>query len=106
MYSRIILHRTDDGRTGEGLSTYNRNAKITVTSSDSGDGLTAAIRGECDLAMSSRGLKDYEKELLSSESIGRDAIVLIVNGDNGIRSLTLKEIKNIYDGTIKDWSEL
>ena len=56
--------------------------------------------------MSSRGLKDYEKELLSSGSIGRDAIVLIVNGDNGIRSLTLKEIKNIYDGTIKDWSEL
>ena len=86
--------------------TYNQNAKITVTSTDSGDGLSAAIRGECDLAMSSRGLKDYEKELRSSESIGRDAIVLIVNGDNGIRSLTLKEIKNIYDGTIKDWSEL
>lgn len=86
--------------------TYNRNAKITVTSSDSGDGPTAAIRGECDLAMSSRELKDYEKELLSSETIGRDAIVMIVNRDNGINQLSLKEVKQIYDGKLKDWSEL
>ena len=86
--------------------TYNRNAKITVTSSDSGDGLSAAIRGECDLAMSSRELKDYENELLSSETIGRDAIVMIVNRDNGINQLSLKEVKQIYDGKLKDWSEL
>lgn len=86
--------------------TYNPGAQITVLSTDSGDGLTAAIRGECDLAMSSRGLKDYEKELLSSETIGRDAIVMIVNRDNGINHLSLKEVKQIYDGKIKDWSEL
>lgn len=37
---------------------------------------------------------------------GMDAIVLIVNGENPIGDVTLKEIKNIYDGKIKDWSEL
>ena len=50
--------------------------------------------------------KDYEKELLSSETIGRDAIVLITNSENGVNDLSIKEIKKIYDGTVKDWSEL
>ena len=90
----------------EDYQAINKNAKITIESTDSGDGLSAVIRGECDLAMSSRGLKDYEKELLSAEVIGRDAIVLIVNRENAINRLSLKEVKNIYDGTIKDWSEL
>lgn len=87
-------------------NTYNPNVDITVLSTDSGDGLTAAIRGECDLAMSSRSLKDYETELLATETIGMDAIALIVNGQNPMDNFTLKEIKNIYDGKIKDWSEL
>lgn len=90
----------------EDYKAYNPNVDITVLSTDSGDGLTAAIRGECDLAMSSRSLEDYETELLTSETIGMDAIVLIVNDDNQISDLTSKEIKKIYDGTIKDWSEL
>ena len=85
---------------------YNPNADITVVSTDSGDGLTAVIRGECDLAMSSRSLKDYETELLSTQTIGMDAIVLIGNGRNPINNLTWKEIKQIYDGKIKDWKEL
>ena len=42
----------------------------------------------------------------TAETIGMDAIVLIVNGENPISDLSLKEIKNIYDGKIKDWSEL
>ena len=83
-----------------------RNADITVLSTDSGDGLTAAIRGECDLAMSSRSLKDYETELLTAETIGMDAIVLVINGKNPISNVTMKEIKSIYDGKIRDWSEL
>lgn len=87
-------------------NTYNPNVDITVLSTDSGDGLTAAIRGECDLAMSSRSLKDYETELLATETIGMDAIVLIVNGQNPIGNITMKEIRNIYDGKVRDWSEL
>ena len=86
--------------------TYNPNVDIKVFFTDSGDGLTAAIRGECDLAMSSRSLKDYETELLTAETIGMDAIVLIINEQNPISNLRLKEIKKIYDGKIKDWSEL
>ena len=85
---------------------YNPNVDIKVLSTDSGDGLTAVIRGECDLAMSSRSLKDYETELLTTETIGMDAIVLIVNGQNPIGDLSVKEVKEIYDGQIKDWSEL
>ena len=42
----------------------------------------------------------------TAETIRMDAIVLIVNGENPISDLSLKEIKNIYDGKIKDWIEL
>lgn len=48
-----------------GYASYNPKATITMKTTDSSDGLNAAIRGDCDLAMSSRALKDYEKELLA-----------------------------------------
>lgn len=48
----------------------------------------------------------YSGEIHASETIGRDAIVLITNSENGVNDLSIKEIKKIYDGTIKDWSEL
>ena len=40
-----------------GYASYNPKATITLKTTDSSDGLNAAIRGDCDLAMSSRALK-------------------------------------------------
>lgn len=57
-----------------------------------------------DQAQMDRG--SYSAEIHASETIGRDAIVLITNSENGVNDLSIKEIKKIYDGTIKDWSEL
>ncbi|MBP3458717.1 MAG: substrate-binding domain-containing protein [Lachnospiraceae bacterium] len=48
----------------ENYMKINPNAEITVKQSDSTDGLTGAMNGTYDLGMSSRELKDYEKELL------------------------------------------
>ena len=44
----------------------NPNAEIEVKATDSSRGITAVISGECDFAMSSRELKDYEAELLET----------------------------------------
>lgn len=86
--------------------TYNPNAKIRMISSDSSMGLTAAIRGECDLAVSSRELKDYESELLTSKAFAKDGIAIVVNKDNPIEDLTVKQIKKLYDGDCKKWADL
>lgn len=85
---------------------YNPNAEITITVTDSSKGLTAAIRGECDFAMSSRELKDYEKELLNDKVFGKDAIAIIVNKDNPLENLSKKQIKKLYDKTIEQWEEI
>lgn len=85
---------------------YNPNAKVKMISSDSSQGLTSAIRGECDFAVSSRDLKDYESELLISKSFARDGIAIIVNKENPVKNLSMKQIKKLYDGECEEWGKL
>lgn len=84
----------------------NPNAKITVQATDSSRGLTAAIRGDCDLAMSSRSLKDYEAELLSTQAIASDAIAVAVSADNPLENLSMEQLTAIYDGQYTQWADL
>lgn len=85
---------------------YNPSAKVKMVSSDSSQGLTSAIRGECDFAVSSRDLKDYESELLTSKAFAKDGIAIIVNKQNPVEDLSIKQIKTLYDGKCEKWGEL
>lgn len=85
---------------------YNPSAKVKMVSSDSSQGLTSAIRGECDFAVSSRDLKDYESELLTSKAFAKDGIAIIVNKENPVEDLFVKQIKTLYDGKCEKWGEL
>lgn len=85
---------------------YNPNAVIHVESTDSASGLTAAIRGECDIAMSSRSLKEYEAELLTAKTIAADGIAVVVNKDNPLENLSMQQLKQIYDGDFEQWNDL
>lgn len=90
----------------EDYKSYNPNAAICIETSDSSSGLTSAIRRECDFAMSSRTLKDYEEELLEARTIALDGIAVAVNASNPLESLTSKQLKEIYDGTVLQWDDL
>ena len=90
----------------EAYEKINTNAKITVTATDSSKGLTKAMSGECDFGMSSRNLKDYEKELLDYETIARDHIVVIVEENNPLDDITLEELRLIYTGEMSNWNDL
>lgn len=85
---------------------YNPNAVIEITATDSSDELNSAIRGECDFAMSSRELADYENELLDKKAVARDGIAVIVNAENPVSDLSEKQIKQIYDNNVGEWSNL
>ncbi len=82
----------------------NPHAVINVTASDSASGLNDAMQGDCDFAMSSRELKDYEKELLDYEVIAQDGIAVIVNSANPLTDITLKELNSIFTGDVTDWA--
>ena len=84
----------------------NPNAEITVKQSDSTDGLTGAMNGTYDLGMSSRELKDYEKELLDYEMIARDGIAVVVNKSNPLTDISSDQLKQIYTGDKKEWGNL
>ena len=49
-------------------------------------------------------LKEFPE--LTMESVGRDALVFIVNKDNPVESLTKEQLIGIYTGTITNWSEV
>jgi phosphate transport system substrate-binding protein len=88
----------------EAYLAVNPNAEIEIQMSDSSSGLSNAAEGLCDIAMSSRKLKEKELETLTPTTIAIDAIVAIVNKYNAISNLTSDEINGIFTGEITDWS--
>lgn len=83
----------------------NSGVTIDIQQTGSGSGITATIDGSCEIGMSSRGLKDEEvAQGLIPEIIALDGIAVIVNQDNTLDNLTSQQIRDIYTGTITDWS--
>jgi phosphate transport system substrate-binding protein len=86
---------------------------ISVTGGGSGTGIAALINGTVDIANASRQMKEveYENALSNGKTpneiiVARDAIAIIVNTNNPIDSLTLKQISDIYSGKINNWIEI
>ncbi|MEL7570562.1 MAG: substrate-binding domain-containing protein [Eubacteriaceae bacterium] len=91
----------------EAYLAINTNATIEIQQSDSTTGMTSALSGICDIGMASRELKDTEiSSGLTATVIAKDGIAIIVNKNNTIDNLTKDQVKAIYTGTIKDWSEI
>ncbi|HHX12461.1 MAG TPA: phosphate ABC transporter substrate-binding protein [Clostridiales bacterium] len=83
----------------------NPDSQIDIQGGGSSAGITAAQTQSAEIGMSSRGLKDEEKDLWNIE-IARDGLVLIVNPNNPVQNLNLDQICDIYSGIITDWSQL
>lgn len=82
------------------------NVTIDITSNGSSAGMTAVLDGSADIGMASRSLKAEEKTELSHQALAIDGIAVIVNPNNPINDLTLEEVRQIFTGEIKNWSEL
>ena len=88
----------------------NTHATIQVTATDSTKGLNSVMSGNCDMAMSSRDLKDEEKSELKEYQIAIDGIAVITNSANKVKDLNetienlndIKEITNNISETIKE----
>jgi len=87
--------------------------QISVTGGGSGTGITALINGTIDLANASRAMTADEINNAKKAGfdpiqfvVAKDAIAVIVNPDNPVSSLTLKQISDVYKGLIKNWKEL
>lgn len=91
----------------------NTGIKVFVSGSGSGTGIKALLDGTTDIADSSREAKDKEitagKERgvdLTAHKIALDGIVPIVHPSMKIDNITMKQLRDIYNGKIKSWKEI
>ncbi|MCL2677617.1 MAG: substrate-binding domain-containing protein [Clostridiales bacterium] len=87
----------------EAYEKINKNAKIELFETDSGEGMTGTSNGNYDIGMASRALKDAEKETLADRQIAIDGIAIIVNKNNPLDNVTKEQVKKIYTGEYKKW---
>ena len=86
---------------------------IAVTGGGSGTGLSSLISGTCDIAMSSRNIKEKEIALAKQKGINPneikvalDGLAVVVNPGNPISKLTLSQLADIFTGRVTNWKEL
>lgn len=84
----------------------NPDAKIEIQSTGSSSGIEACIDGAAQIAMASRELKDEEKEKLQVSVIATDGIAVVVNKDSKLEDVSVDQLKEIFNGTITNTSEL
>lgn len=93
------------GYLSEAYMEENKNVKITYNPTGSGAGIQAVSEGRCDIGLSSRNLKDEEKQTLTETVVAIDGIAVIVNPANTISDLAVEQIKQIYTGEITNWKD-
>ncbi|MDY6968077.1 MAG: phosphate ABC transporter substrate-binding protein [Spirochaetota bacterium] len=86
---------------------------ISIEGSGSGNGIKAIIDGSCDIANSSREMKDKELKKAKEKKINIreiavafDMIVPVVHPTNPVKNISLNQLKAIYSGSITNWKEL
>lgn len=85
----------------------NTNVKIEVNQIGSSAGITNAISGVSEIGMSSRDLKQEEKDAGLKETIvAYDGIVVVTHPSNKVKDLTMEQVKQIFTGEVTNWSEL
>lgn len=91
----------------ESFSEENKNVKITYNPTGSGSGITAVSEGRCDIGLSSRDLKDEEKQSgLKGTVVALDGIAIVVNPENIVVDLTVEQIADLYTGKITNWKDV
>jgi len=78
---------------------------IDVQGGGSTAGVQACMNNTVNIGMSSRQLKE-EEMVLQEIVICYDGITIVVHPQNPINNLSLKQIRDIFSGKIKNWKEL
>ena len=84
----------------------NNNITLEIQQNGSGAGIKDVISGISEIGMSSRELKDEEKNSVEATTVAYDGIALLVNPENKVKNISLEDVKNVYTGKITNWKEL
>ena len=90
----------------EGFAEVEPGVTVSYDPTGSGAGITGATDKTLDIGLSSRGLKDEEKNDVDGTVIALDGIAIIVNKDSKVEDLTVDQLKQMFTGEITNWSEV
>ncbi|GAB4165340.1 MAG: hypothetical protein Fur0032_01960 [Terrimicrobiaceae bacterium] len=89
---------------------------VMVLAHGSSTSFEALLKEETEVGMSSRPVKEKEREELAflgdmyspacEHVVGLDGLAVIVNPANPVSSLTVRQVADIFSGKIRDWSEV
>ena len=95
------------GALSESYMAANKDVTVNYNPTGSGSGITAVKEGTCDIGLSSRALKDEEKEGGLKETVlAYDGIAIIVHPDNPVSDLSIEQIAKLYTGEITNWKDV
>ncbi len=90
----------------EGFAEIEPDVTVSYDPTGSGAGITGATDKTLDIGLSSRALKDDEKNDVDGTTVALDGIAIIVNKDSKVEDLTVDQLKQMFTGEITNWSEV
>jgi len=91
----------------------NTGIQISVQPGDTGSGVADLLRGKIDLATASREMNAAEQKLahdtpvrLKRLMVARDAVAVVVNPQNKLKTIDLGDLEKIYLGELVSWDQL
>ena len=101
-------------RWAERYMNANPGQVIMVTGGGSGTGIAALINGTTDICQSSRTMKQDEKLKLRDRfqtmgveiPVAKDGLSVYVNQANGVKQLTMDQVRDIYLGVVTNWNQV
>ena len=86
---------------------------VAVTGGGSGTGLSSLISNSCDIAMSSRNIKEKEISLAKQKGVNPyevkvalDGLAVVVSPKNPVEKLTIDQLARVFTGKITNWSQV
>ncbi len=100
-------------KASESFMDMNDEIDISLSGTGSGDGIKSIIEGSCDIANSSREMKDKEKQEAEASgkkikeiTVAYDMICPVVHPSNPVKDLSMEQLRQIFSGQIVNWKEL
>ena len=90
----------------EGFAEVEPGVTVSYDPTGSGAGITGATDKTLDIGLSSRALKDDEKNDVDGTTVALDGIAIIVNKDSKVADLTVEQLKKMFTGEITNWKEV
>jgi phosphate transport system substrate-binding protein len=106
MQEMANLWQNDSKATYPGIS-------VSLNYPGSGQGIQYLMDGKVDIAQASRAMKPSEKSNMTAHGhipveykVAVDGIAIVVNSDNPITTLTIDQLKQIYNGNYTNWNQV